>query len=646
MGLLDGVKEALGLGAPAPVEPKKRAAYFLALIKTGEVWPEKEWDKAREIYEGDSDKHTRTNLWRGHVDTQAAFMDEAPGKVMVAANAAFSGNDVVKAAAKCDEELYTYLFDEMDFYPVIGKARHSADLTSIGFVVHGVDLRKMLPNIKFVQNEQVKVDGDCGGDLKRASWVAYMEYLSPETIVKDHPECDLYKLKKAAGAPTAPTVDPIDHAESKKISNAYAATKDIRSKCKLWRMYLRNEAALYDVTPATDERDAEGQPHFERYRDTHGMNEPRRYIEIIEGYDEPLTDQDTWPELLAFDFDEWPITTLSYNQAYERVAGFTDWRHEERLSGIYENSVADADQVMALHTPNKLGLRRGDKRNTDELRLIIGKAGLQIVPNALDEQGNPLIAPISFGNMDATHIDWIKLVKELHEIESRIPKIKQGGESTFDTATEAEIASEASNALMEIKLHIFESFQVEIARKTLAIAHRLLRTMTTVEVQDAGGVKVVDGLPWMQAGELLKVPGSALVALGVEAMVGSELATAWQEGASLDVINVNTTVSVERGSTQKRIRLQRVAAFRDIWQAMVVPVMAQLMAVEPMMVVEKGLAAADKALSMMNLGEFETLLPDINTIKANEEMRQAQQAQMAQAQAVQPASAVNVPMGI
>lgn len=620
MGILDAAKKVLGLVAPAvaqELEDKKRARYFLQLVKAGEVWPEKEWDEARLAYEADTaeGKRPRVSRWRSTVDIKAAFVDEEPPKVNVEPRAGMAGDMATVNRAKADEALYAYLYDELGYRATIGKMRHSADVTGLGWVVCCTDTRRVMPDLKFIQNEQVALDGNGGGNLKRLSWIAYYELVAPELLQKEFPDLNLEKARTAAQTPRRENLEGTSE-DIRRVQQAMDATRTMESKCKVWRIFLRNEAALYDTEPSKSE---EGQPHLERFRDREGMNEPRRHVVVVEGYETLLRDEDRWPDVLACDWDEWPIHRLAFNEAYERTSGFTDYRHEEKLLGYIENAMADANDVMALHTSLKIGAARGDMRDAQTIKNSIEAKGIQVIPDAFDEQGRPLLQPLNFGNLDQQHLNWIELCERTYETVSGVPKVQQGSENdTQQTATEIKVMSDAANARMDVRLHKFEEANALVAAHVLMMAHVLLKRGSSVEVvEDVEGVdpktgaptmvqqaRVVDGLSWDQA-QVAIMQGGTLITMGVDAMIGSELAAFWEDGLPLDIIRRNIRVSVEKGSTQRRARMEKVSMFLQTYMGMVDPILMQLG------MTRERLEAAKKVMEMQGLGDLKSIVPDI-----------------------------------
>jgi hypothetical protein len=127
-------------------------------------------------------------------------------------------------------------------------------------------------------------------------------------------------------------------------------------------------------------------------------------------------------------------------------------------------------------------------------------------------------------------------------------------------------------------------------------------------VEDAAG-QVQPPMPWAQAEQVL-IAGGDLVQLGVDAMVGPELAQYWQEHLPLDVLRLRLNVEIEHGSTQRAQRQEKIGTFIATYRMMIQPVLAALGPLG----MEKQIEAARKVLAMQDLGEFESILPDAQSL--------------------------------
>ena len=579
-----------------PDDPKalRLARFFSQLIRSGEAWPEEEWDKAREAYEGDTKATApqRFNLWRSTLDTATAYQLQIDPTIRVEPAEGLADDGAAQAQAACDEALLKYLWDEMGLAKERSRITHDSKVIGLGFGRCCMDLRRMLPCFRHIDPEDVRVDPNCRGNLAEASWLAFSEYVSPDMLLRERKGLDSEKLMKSASGAAGPEEDP-DAREGQRDALKEAREnvgKHLR-RVRLWRLFLRNAAALYDKEPESV-KDEEAGPHLERFRDKEGLTEPRRYVELVEGYDGPaLVDEDKWPDALALDYDAWPLKRLAYNEAFHRVAGFSDWRHLNRLEVYLETVIGDANADMALKNSGAIGLRDGDTRSEGQLKAVLETTGLKIVRDALDANGNPKMRVLfDDAGLSEQDLAWVKLLHDLHDQMSGVPKIRQAGETDIETATEAEILSEASNARVEAQLRLIEEWDAVVVEQLLAMAHVNLRKLSSVEIvlpeqvgYDEQGrpyrvpkqTQAVDGLTWAEVSNILaQDPSAQLVSLGVEAMVGPALAEAWIDGQPLDVVRRSVRVRVERGSTQRRVRERKVMLALKLYESVLTPLYA------------------------------------------------------------------------
>ena len=606
--VVGAVKGFLGVGsddadAPLPPDPVKIAKYFLGLVETGEVLPEEEWDEARLAYEGESKKGSRpvTNRWRMRVDTQAAFLDEEPARVVVKARKPFADNPIAKKTAECDQEVLAWLCEEQGLRPEFGRWRHSADTSGLGWLLFSTDYRTSLPQAQQIENENVRWDADCNGNLTRAGWLAYFQMEAPEEVWKRNPELDLQKLKKAAVKPKdSPDAKELSGEALMKRSKGKEVAGESQAKCKVWHIFARGVYALYDKEPLVADK-----PHIERYRDRKGMREARRHIEVVEGFDGTIKDEDDWPAGLGLGYDEWPVLRLAYQEAFNRAAGFSDFRHEQKCLELYERAVGGAARWMEGIYKILFGTRSGCKLTDEQVKEIMSSPDRMVMPGMVDERGEPMIVAIETGKYNAAMEQWPDQLKAIHEETSGLPKVKMAEESD-QTATAERIQADAASARSNVRLRAWENALAEGQWRLLVMCHVILPKWSIVE--DAAG-QVQPPMPWAQAEQVL-IAGGDLVQLGVDAMVGPELAQYWQEHLPLDVLRLRLNVEIEHGSTQRAQRQEKIGTFIATYRMMIQPVLAALGPLG----MEKQIEAARKVLAMQDLGEFESILPDAQSL--------------------------------
>lgn len=689
MALTDAIAGSSGMEtgpldgqAPDAVERLRRVQrYFLSLVKTATPWPEDEWGQAWEAYEKTETRDRIVNRWKTKVDTLLAFEDEEPATVHFRPARAYLDDELTVRRCAAFEALYEYLSEELNYREILTRTLHTARVQNIGALVQTWDRRRMLPDTVSLEVSDIRMDPAGKGDLGRAGWLAYRETIAIDKLLMERPDLDREELERAGHEP----VDLFSgepKPQSPEILQAREMTRATHRQVTRWRIFARNEFALYDVEP---KQGPEGEPHWERFRDRNGQNEPRRYLELVEGYPVPLEDTDEWPAIFALDWDEWPILFLVQGRGKEPLSPASDYAIQRPIEDVHSQALTDAKHRSFLGGGTKLGGPQGQTLDEATVRKFVESKAVQYLPGAFGPDGRPRIAPVKFDGLDQWQLLWLDALADADEEQSGIPKIRAGGEGEYETATEAQIASDASVARSNVALRAYERFQALFATRIVTMARANLPALSAVEVSpdgvlelktalnlaqiastdpltglpgpvmpDAlpGGLRpeqiealsetgaeggLIDKLSQGQVDALLRLdPNAEIVYLGVEALIGPEHAQVWDEQAPEGLIRRQVRVIVERGSTQRRTRLQKVMAFSETWKNFGEPLAQILTALGPVGIDAALMLRAEalkKVLGMQDLEEFESLVPDLEPI------RQAIMVQAQAAQAAEPAEA-------
>jgi len=647
--------------------------YFSALIKSAVKWPTETWEKAWMAYERIETEKRTVNRWRTKVDTVESFVDEEPAKVRIEPAAPFQDDEAVKAQAEAKQAFYGYLYEECGFRETLRRVCHAAHIQNIAAVLRRVDKRRMLPTLEYLDVDDLRIDGACKGDLKKAGWVAWREMVAIDRLLMERPDLDKEALEKCAGDVGTVTAENA----SARDRQARDVTETSRRRVTRWRVFARNEHALYDAMPGRS--GAEGEPHLERFRDVHGMSEPRRYLDLVEGYDVPLADDDRWPEAYALDWDEWPFGLLLMGRGSEPVLPPSDYELQRPLEAIHTEAFDDAKTSSRLGAGNKLGGPAGDAPTPEAVRDFVASDGVEYLPGAFSPLGQALIAPMNFGRLDDAQLKWLEVIQDQDEQQSGVPKIRMGAPGEYDTKYEAQVATDASTARANTRLAQFEDFQAALASEVLAMSQAVMRRLSAVEVtaetlealqqnalavaeqadvQTAMGTPaeyaalppegplvegldrtrlsaiqaekpILDGLTFAQVSALLRqFPDSQVLYLGIEALIGARHAEAWDEDLPQELARRMIRVVVERGSTQRRTRLEKVSMFVASWRDMATGILqAAMQAGGATAALEVQVEALQKVLELQGLAEFQGILAPLTALV--EDLGRAQQAEAA-----------------
>jgi len=642
----------------ADAEARKRVAkHFLLRVKGGEKWPLEEWAEAWNTYEGKAipSARPRANLWRVKIDTHQAFMVEEPPATTFTPQDGVAEDPIAIGRAKCEEGAYRYIFREQDYHTTVQKACLWDSVVSLGAVWHTIDRHSNLPTITWLDpSKELAIDGQCGGDIRRALWVAVAQYESAEMLATQQDfiraGITLAKLKKAVEKTSQePALDP-DTEDVQRLAAAQEVA-DYDKKCIVWHFYARGHVALYDTEPANAEGvPAEGKPHLERFGDSLKMEEPRRYLLLVEGLEEPVIDEDAWP--VALDTNEWPVTIINHAWSRRSIAGGTDLRHESRLIGDHEQSLADLHVRDTLRNPPKFAKAPSCKLTDDIVRRMLSSGNVEVFENALGDDGKPLISLIDWGTIRPEDLRRPDDLRALYDIVAMLPKVMRGEQ--FDEARtkyEVQTVVDAAMAGLERRLRLIERFYADIARKTMQIAHTIIPVTSTVEVPEEIRIGVPDPLtgemvevgtgqyemvtlgaspmpplPWAQAEVELRRPGARLLRLGIDAMVSPDLVQFWEPDMPLALLRRNVKVAVEHGSTQRQARLDKAKSFRELFGEVISPLIQQIAVVNPQAAVDLQVRIVERLLSVSDMTGFADIVAALKQATASAPMSVAPMA--------------------
>ena len=632
--------EGVGVADP-PVDRAERAKkiqeFYLNLIDTGEEYPLEEWKRARRQYAGGKEEADQewANLFRGQVDTLKAFLDQGWTAMRFLPAEGRDKEPDVQGQAACDTALAQYFKRELALEGEALRALQSCLIVNAGCVVRKWDLARMIPSIQEIKPEQVRWDSNCGGNPRRAGWVAYVEFVSPEML---HRETGIpVRTLRDAARKTKPPREEEASGETTLVETsarklqAQGKCRATLDRCRVWNFFGRNEYALYDEAPddmpglssqaeqsileedPDAEREPEKGPHLERFLDAQGLREPRRFVRIVEGLDDrgPIADEDDWPKELALDTDEWPVIWIAFNDDGETVASFPDYRHTNKGNKAFESALGDFAWRMRFQLAMRWLLSRSLGKNRDEIERALKDFETATIPDALDDQGRPLVKQADLADFPPVILEALKVWREVTDIASMQNEILRGGEGTFNTAFEARMSREASTVKVSNRLRAYEAFVAEIHRGLLAMAHVMMPLGTAVEmfVFDPKTNEVLELIPkenlrWAEVRRLmLESPGTEITELGVEAIVGPELARFWKPKQPLEIIRRDLRVMLEEGGTQRSARLEQGAVLKELAAEVLLPLYQQ--ANRPDLVVE----AVRRILTAAGIAEADALLP-------------------------------------
>jgi len=139
----------------------------------------------------------------------------------------------------------------------------------------------------------------------------------------------------------------------------------------------------------------------------------------------------------------------------------------------------------------------------------------------------------------------------------------------------------------------------------------------------------VKDLPWQEA-KMALANGGTLIKLGVDAIVGPELARYWPYGQSPKQWKLNIKVIVEPGTTRAVTRQQQAAVMKQLYLEMFVPFYQMIMQYDPAMGMKFMRDFLEFVGRLAQVPDIDQKLPDLNMIQQmiQNYMMQMQQQQM------------------
>ena len=635
-GVAPPVSQATLRPATAPADKKSLVDFYLDVILSGEKYPIEEWNVAQERYAGfpENEKREHLDAFRGQVNTLKSYLDQLEGTVRVSPAPGMARDENVQKEAECAQRLVQYAFRELGLRKVCGRALLAALMASAGAAVDSYDERRTMPAVRWIGAKQVAWDSNCQGDVLRAGWMAVYEFVSPEVLyAQSEGKLDLQKLRTAATKRPRTPFGDIDHRPDEGGKGGA-----LNKRCLLWRFFGRNEYAIYDQQPVPNAPDGKGEADFSRFKVAAGY-EPRRYLELVDGYDEPLADEPDWPREFALDWDQWPIHWLTFNEDLEHVAGFTDWRHVQRANDANENlSRAISNNATASLDVKFLARKKlAASKETIEAFLKTGDP-TSVLEGMVDDQGKPLLLPVQRDQFRADLLAAAQFLQDKSDGAARIDEILRGMQGKPNqTLGEVEIRHEASMTSTNDRMGRYEDFEQDVARRWLEMAYATMPRYSLVSIAavrkvpaqtDESGREIApeqneliygepQSVPWSAVAQILiNNPGSEIKKLGVDAIVGEEIAQFWPEGVPLDVIRRNVRVYVEAGSTTRQARFQQVQQLTSLYIQVLVPLYQAVGRMD--------LAAQFVKLIVSKMGDEDAanLLPDAQQILQAQQLQQ------------------------
>ena len=559
----------------------KLYSYWMRQLKRAEKKiPKSEWKIAKERL-GASQKDEVgkpilpvVNDLRNHYESSRAYLDQRDPSFTVLPPAQFIDDPVSVKRAECERMYLESIWREQECQIAESNKLNSALTFNVGFTMPIFDIKKWMPAVRYLSCDKVRIDPDCQGIISDAKWWGYQETLSlvdfqaQFEIGKDEFE----KLKDQG-------CYSLDKDDIEKVDDA---DKQDYSVVNLWHIFAKNSAALQfsddDKVGKEDKKNLKEETIY-------------RYLCLAEGLERPIKDVPRWP--FSLDHNEHILTMLMFNHLVDDLYGFTDYKQMERMDKMSDNVMSYIESDAFFSSVRKY-LGGDDIPEDSVLNNFINKYELMVMKGMLDESGNPKLKEVSLRQPNAALAPQYTLMHE--------QSIKASGQSELLAESTADLKDVSAMGIrwQEQKLHQrvnlrlsgpqgYEKSIQEDAIKLLEIAHQYVPRYSQVSMmmpvesvvgdmivtQDAE--QIVD-LPWEEAKNAI-IKGGTLLKLGIDAIVGKELAEYWftTDEVPLEEIRLSTRVSIVPGSTRSITQEQHAMEMQDFYINVLYPTIYQPM---------------------------------------------------------------------
>lgn len=525
------------------------------------------------------------NDFRKLYESSMAFLDQQDPSFKITAEEAFLGDIAAQKQSECDSIYLKKVWREQHCQKFQSQKLSSALVRNFGVTMPYFDIKKWLPALKYIPASHVLIDPDCDGMIENAQWMGYWENVPAEEFRSWHPEISTDKLEKICSSSHS-TLTELER------ENIPEEDKKLYSAVKVIHIYARNSAAVV-IKEDDKAKDLPKSIAEELQLDT-----PRKYYQFVEGYPLPIV-KDKWPYDL--DHDEFPLTILQFNRVPEDIYGFSDYKQMQHLDEISDDVIKDISKASYWASVLKFLGRENVSVDPVELENFLNDPNDSYLDRMLDSEGNPKITPMPRSTINSALMNAYTLLHDQSKEASGMSELLENADaSTFKdvTAIAARIADANQHQRINRRLggpFGYEQSIAEDAIKMLEIAHQFVPKYSTVAVMepqaqvDEMGTPITDMMGQLVMGEEQETlkelrwdealqaisQGGRLIKLGVDAIVGDELAQFWSYGLPAQSWILNTKVAVEPGTTRIITREQQAAVHKQLFLEVIQPFLMQ-----------------------------------------------------------------------
>jgi hypothetical protein len=626
-------KEASGMPTDSKKENPKLYSYWMRQLKrAAKKMPTDDWDaaktrlSARQKDDNGKELLPVVNDLRNHIEGSRAFLDQCEPSFRILPPPQFRMDEAILKRAECERAYLEAVWKEQRCQRAESLKLNSALTYNIGFTMPIFDVKKWMPAIRYLSAENVRLDPDCKGVIDEMKWWGYKETMSLIDFTAQ------YEISKS-------------ELESLKQKGNYSLDKDDieliddDEKCDysvvtVWHIYAKNSSALQmdkkEETTKTEKNQLKEDTVY-------------RYLCFAEGLYRPIKDVPDWP--FKLDHNENILSVLLFNKLVDDLYGFTDYRQMERMDKMKDN-VMGYIEADAYFSAIRKYLGGDDIPSDTDLDAFINDVRRMVIPKMLDDAGQPKLKEVSLRQANPALTQQYELMHDQAMRASGQSELMAESTADLKEVTAMGVRYQEQKLHQRVNLRLggpsgYEESICEDAIKILEIAHQYVPRYS--EVLQVMEMEVVDGsdlvekpteqiveLPWPQAQEAVR-NGATLLKLGVDAIVGEELAQYWVtlDDVPLEEIRLSTRVSVIPGSTRSITQEQQAADMQDMYVNVLFPTIYQ-----PMNRIDLASSFVAQIGKLKGVDNMEDYLPQLSEIQqfAQQQMEAQQQQQQMEAQ--------------
>lgn len=610
----------------ADFEQQQICLYWMNCIKRAEkAQPTDNWNAAKDRLEckgaNEDEKKPYVNGFRLHYETLKSFLDQSIAEFKITPTDAFIMNDFVIKQAECELAYLTYVWNEQNCQIASSQKLDSTIIRNIGVTLPGFDKRKWMPNLKYIPAKNLLLDPDCEGIRADAKWEGYKEPITVEELVARNPGLtaeEIKDIKEKAGSLLS---------DEEKTDVDDGLDKKMFSVITLYHIFARNDAAVRKLKDG-EEKIPETETEKEAVQELN-LTTPKRYLQFVKGLKKPLRDVDEWPYEL--DDNEFPTTVLRFNTSVENSYGFTDNIQMERLDTAFDNIMHDIEDSAYWEANKKFAgtPEAGDLADAD-IEKFLRDPKKYYFPKMVGSDGKSKIVCIDTGKFSSELVGALKVIDEQRDKASALGELMATEASHFKDVTAIGVRVHDANVHQRVNRRLggpesYEASICEDAIKMLEIAHQFVPRYSLLEIPipqiaiNEVGETYETGeiyndyvsLPWEQVEVMLNRPDVNLIKLGIDAIVGAELAQYWRTAEELSprLFKLSTKIRVLPGSTRTITKEHRAAILKQYYQEIFQPLY------QAMNRWDLARNFLDHISRLIGLGESKELLPDMSSVQ-------------------------------